>query len=226
MRRHERTQDFDDLPILGELREHLVRCFASAEQPRRHVVPRRRWSGGRRPLVLFAVLVVLGGSATAAATLSALLFPGEPPLPATARVLASGYGPDHQRYVLAVRPSKCPGWAHLELRSTTTFTTGGCGRPINTKLSPRPSTGSCGSQVAIMVGTVSARAQTVRATFANGSSSTTSVYAFPANVGIGAGAFVLFYTPSQGKLVTLQALDANGRTLGSWSVTPMTGCYG
>lgn len=69
----ERERDrFEDLPILGELRDRLEAEFRVAGDPRRHAQRRRRWFSGRaRLIVVVAAMVLGGGSAIAAELLSA-----------------------------------------------------------------------------------------------------------------------------------------------------------
>ena len=64
-------EQFEDLPILRELRDLLEVEFATASEDRRHAVRRRRWLRGRsRLVVVLAVLLVGGGSALAAGVFS------------------------------------------------------------------------------------------------------------------------------------------------------------
>jgi len=216
---------FEDLPVLHELREQLVTHFARSESPQRHLVRHRR-IGPRRPLIVLAVLVVGGASAAGAISLSGDLFPGEPPLPAKATVLSRGSSAANERYVLAVTPSKCPGWAQVEVRASLGYSAGGCGEPVNTRLAPRISGGFCGVQGGLFQGTVSARAKTIREIFRDAHSITTPVYAFPPNVHIKAGAFVITVRPGRGKPVTLVSLDSTGRPLASSPAPPMPHCLG
>ena len=68
----QRGESFEDLPLLGELRERLRERFLAAEAPA--VEPRhsRRWSARHsRPLLVLGALLLAAGTATAAVTLTA-----------------------------------------------------------------------------------------------------------------------------------------------------------
>jgi hypothetical protein len=221
------SNEFSDLPVLLELREHLESHISSTEPTASRTPRRRRWFHGRARLAVIAAgIVLLGGSAAGGVSLLETAFPGEPPLPSDATVLAIGRAPGIGGYVLAVTPSSCAGWAHVELRSANLFTTGGCGQPINTTADPQVFAGGCVASVAVLQGTISAQAQSVRARFADGHVSTIPVEPFPANVGIHAGAFLLVLTPADGKLVSLEAFASDGHQIGTAAPPPTPGCAG
>jgi hypothetical protein len=209
---HPREQDaFEDLPILGELRQRLAHEFESRSSPRALTAPRWR----RRQIRLASALAgiaILTGTATAAVV---SLFGGEPPFAPGAVVLARGQGPDGAHYELAVAASRCPGWVRLELRSTTGSSSGGCGEPLSRTLHPRVFGAYGGREWEEMEGTVSSAAHSVRVLIAGGGSFTALVHRIPASIAKGAGAFVLFANRSIAHALAFQSLAADGRVLAS-----------
>jgi hypothetical protein len=209
-------QRFTDLPILAELRERLQADVG--RQTRGGPSALRRWLPGhvRLAAVLVAAVVVMASTAAAVVT----LFPGEPPLPPGAVILAQVRGPEGGSYELAVAASRCPGWVHVELRSTNGYTSGGCGQPIRATLIPRVFSGGGGERWAQFEGTVSAAAHTVRVVLAGGGSITAPVYPIPARIVKGAGLFLLFADRSIEHAVSFQSLDAQGRVLATGPPPP------
>jgi hypothetical protein len=211
MRGQPNEETFADLPILGELRERLQREF----EPRRSRVRTapRRWLGAHVRLVaaVAGVAVVTGSAAAAVVT----LFPGEPPLSPGAVVLARGRGPDGSNYEIAVAASGCPGWVHVETRSSNGYNDGGCGQRVQQTLLPRVFSAASGRQWEQLQGTVSSRAHSVRVLLTGGGSITAPVYPIPAKITSGAGVFLLFANRSIEHAKSFQSLDASGRVLAS-----------
>jgi hypothetical protein len=207
---------FEDLPILGELRERLRSQFESRSSPRSIVL--RRWLHGHLRLVTVLLGVALAtGSATAAVV---RLFEGEPPFSPGAVILARGHGPDGSNYELAVAASKCPGWVHVELRSSTGYSYGGCGEPLRATLIPRVISSGSGGNWESVEGTVSSRAHNVRVLLAAGGSITAPVYRIPRDIAKDAGLFYFFANHSIEHALKFQSLDGHGRVLASGPPPP------